>query len=1429
MRRFLKHFIQALVFIALIGATARLLQPVQIRTRQKMEELQQRTIAYLEGFIGREIQYESISPSLLRFLEIRNLTIQGVSDEVSPLMEIRRVRVYYSFIKLFGKDPLGAVREIRIENSSFSLDTERDMDLLSLFSQNKGGFSSSGFDQIAVTGKNLDISVRTGGEAIRLSRVFFSLKPGKEAFQYTLDGKVTADLFRAPGGITDIRAGVKLSGSSDLSLSRTEAVLGLMDFSSNLGGITDFTLDLGIENNTIQCVKIKDRLPFDLKLIYNLQSGQLGVSFLSENFVPKSFIWLTDSRLSNVQPWLETIVTGRADISYNFQHKAFQYDADMSLILDNEFLPFPVYAYFDATGNEALVQFDSLLLHTLYGDLLYEGRVSITDRSIDGIVKKAKLSYRGLGLDGSFSIQADMDRLSMQSTDIKVSGINFRDLSAEVSWGRGSVAFSALGSIDLPGTSTFVADGTYQISPSFLEVSLQVNDMPIGELYRYVRNESDTVSKFIDPFSLTGDVFLSTDFKKFSFLSNRALVSDGKGRTLSASVSGNNTGVVLKGLTVSYNGYEVQGDVSLGLSKKGRVDFSSVLDVSGHVYTLGGTYIAGRSLMLRGNNGIDGLLLWYGDRMLFRLNTVELPIPLGGKSPVLTLNARGFYSSINDWELLVRNSSLSSLPIPLEENRLELSLRLTPEVCTLYSIRYDDIVSSLSGSGSLNVTKLKDMDVSGWIQLASPDKREGYEFIGSINPKTIAGTLQFGNASLSRIPGVPLRGLISGSAQVWGPLKNPDIRARISLPKGMYNDIPFAARGEIEMHDEGMTLNNLKVEYKNHTLQNGRGVFVAKNGDLLFVGEYKGKMQQETLSAQLEFRLKAGPVATKLDFPHIFERDLSGSITLNRITFRDIDTKDWKFDYSKQGELFKLSGGPGDCVRMSFQTKGDFSISLKDPIPLSLSAEGTLKDGMINASIRNIDVAISLIETFVDIPFVTFTNGKGRGAISMSGPVADPDINGRIDVDNFGLAIDLVPERIEPFSTRIDFSGKQISIPRTAMKAGKGRPSIQLDCMLDHWIPLTYDIRVGLGNEGGGTHAKYIIPKPGVEFDGYLMGSMSIQGSMTDVYIDGNLEVNSCTIAMGVEEKERDIYARMMPSSRSQINTMVNINFYSGPRIEFLWPSKTIPIFRSNFATGQKLTFSYDGRNGTYGLKGRVEVKGGEIFYFQRNFYLKEGTIVFNENQEKFDPLLTARAEIREIDDTGEQIRIYLIVDEKPFSQFEPRFESEPSRSSLEIARLLGLGGDDFTFNSALSFTGDLVSQFAIVRSFEQKVKESFNLDVFSFRTQMIQNVIFERVLNQYPENATGSAFGRYLDNTTLFLGKYFSDTLFLQAMFQLRVNNALTNSARVSENLVLDSEISFEWRMPLFLLNFSFEPDFTNMEENLNRFSIGLSWTYTY
>ena len=73
------------------------------------------------------------------------------------------------------------------------------------------------------------------------------------------------------------------------------------------------------------------------------------------------------------------------------------------------------------------------------------------------------------------------------------------------------------------------------------------------------------------------------------------------------------------------------------------------------------------------------------------------------------------------------------------------------------------------------------------------------------------------------------------------------------------------------------------------------------------------------------------------------------------------------------------------------------------------------------------------------------------------------------------------------------------------------------------------------------------------------------------------------------------------------------------------------------------------------GLKitGELPLSGGDIFYFERNFYLKEGSVKFvNDANEKIDPLLSARAVIREVSSNSEMTKIYLIVDEAPLSKF---------------------------------------------------------------------------------------------------------------------------------------------------------------------------------
>jgi len=211
-------------------------------------------------------------------------------------------------------------------------------------------------------------------------------------------------------------------------------------------------------------------------------------------------------------------------------------------------------------------------------------------------------------------------------------------------------------------------------------------------------------------------------------------------------------------------------------------------------------------------------------------------------------------------------------------------------------------------------------------------------------------------------------------------------------------------------------------------------------------------------------------------------------------------------------------------------------------------------------------------------------------------------------------------------------------------------------------------------------------------------------------------------------------------------------------------------------------------------------------------------------------------AEIKEIDNSGRPVTISLIVDNEPLSTFTPRFVSQPALSTVEIANILGanlytqFSGTQTDLTSALLLTGDIFSQFSVVRTFEQQVKDVFNLDLFSLRTQMVQNIILERVLNQNitQDPQADVTLGRYLDNTTLFLGKYLGNELFFEALLQIQQEPISIGDFQRDE-LNFTMEVGLEWNTPLFLLNLSISPDFVEPLNSIENTSVGLSWDYSY
>jgi hypothetical protein len=204
-----------------------------------------------------------------------------------------------------------------------------------------------------------------------------------------------------------------------------------------------------------------------------------------------------------------------------------------------------------------------------------------------------------------------------------------------------------------------------------------------------------------------------------------------------------------------------------------------------------------------------------------------------------------------------------------------------------------------------------------------------------------------------------------------------------------------------------------------------------------------------------------------------------------------------------------------------------------------------------------------------------------------------------------------------------------------------------------------------------------------------------------------------------------------------------------------------------------------------------------------------------------------------------------MVVDNQPLSSFTPRLDSNPPLSQIEILTLLGdkLSGapdeDNAIRRAFVSSTADVLAQFGLVRQFERTVRDFLHIDMFSLRTQALQNAL---LLNVFRDDDTESGdtariqeqtqnqvqIGNYLDNTTVFLGKYIGAGLFLQAMLSVRYDPLSTNM----DGLVIEPDLSMEFKGPIFDIRWDLMPAYP---ENIwtsdnwiigNKITLSKKWT---
>ena len=141
---------------------------------RKMDELKERSITLLEARLGHQLRYGSVSPSILGFLALRDLTVFSVQDPERPLLKINRVKIYYSIVRLLTtRDVLQSLSEIQIANSSLEVDRERDKELLEFFERLQAGPGDTApLPRVRLSGANLSLRYRQTGWGAALQDLF---------------------------------------------------------------------------------------------------------------------------------------------------------------------------------------------------------------------------------------------------------------------------------------------------------------------------------------------------------------------------------------------------------------------------------------------------------------------------------------------------------------------------------------------------------------------------------------------------------------------------------------------------------------------------------------------------------------------------------------------------------------------------------------------------------------------------------------------------------------------------------------------------------------------------------------------------------------------------------------------------------------------------------------------------------------------------------------------------------------------------------------------------------------------------------------------------------------------------------------------------------------------------------------------------------
>ncbi|MDR1837481.1 MAG: translocation/assembly module TamB [Treponema sp.] len=1439
----------------------------------------------IEAYTGMEIRYSSIRPAFLGSFDIRNLEFYKDGNKV---LTVERARFYFSLRELIFRKK-AVIHTVQIDRPVMDIDMDRFKNIFEHFKSlsNPGNGDNEIFWQIAeFLPQKADYRIRNG---------FFSLSDGDTTYRIE---EISVNVRERRGGVSldarfgalikyagifnrtvIVETGVGINGLYLLEPNMAEAEIALFSLTcyeqdtnrraesffrlasfdnsvKTLFSMCPVTVDLYYGEKTVYLKSGEENPSLDYLFSYDTQTRKISADVNFNYFRPASFISLSDN-WKNTGYFLSTAITG--DFSFNSKDgESFDYTVNLqsgnparnSLSASSLSDAFLISAF----GDEKHIVVNDFCLNTsantaknglFQGIVNYSGNVGFVPLRPEGTVSVERLSVTGKeSVNGFFNISSRTGGILVSGEELTIGSFPLETLNIYLNKSGRDIDLTVFGLCKDSGA--VYLDAVLNVNPGQFDASLVLESFSLFNMQEMFRPFMDFVNIpmvadiYMKSAFLDAEIFLSSDFNNIVYNAPKITLTNDK--TIGMfSVSGTDHNFSLNESILYFGENELTVSADASFSNPMDMDFTIKANYLDLAWNIEAQILDKRTLIIRDPAGLHA----YGSvtntgAMSGYIEGIDYPF-LVNVNPLYTnffITLR--YNSAYFWNLDVARFAVRDLQSRSGPVSFSVSGYADQDGASFKDILYDDSTGSLAGGADFS-WDTDFSEVNFIVDMTDGNETgEFYYLEGSYNDNHMDISAVVSDMRLNRFVRGSGTMLVSAAADVsWDSINSFNAQVNMTSFYARARKESVRASVQVKITNDELQVNNLALDYAGvravlPVLRLSMAEGIARAG-----ADIQGFALNRNIKSKMYLYANFRQIDTWLDINQVIS-SFNGTLEFTDIQYGDIQQDKVAFLFSGNENAISVIGGIRDMLRLEIDKEGNFFAGLSAPMPIRGSIAGVFKNGTIDAHCNDyyIDLA-SLWKLMANNSQDEFniTGGYVTGKMDFRGNVLNPGLYGTGRCTSLNIKVpQYVRENIRPVPFDVLAEEYEMTFGPVVTISGKGGGSVNGWLRFENWVPKNIGLDISVPR---GSPIPYNINIAGFTADGDASGRVDLTFDSDDKFLEvkGDLFMNNGELGFNMGAMTaRD-------ESNSEQHTIVEFSITTGSTVEFFWPNANSPLLRANPEMGTRFLVSFDSQTRQYSLISDINVRSGEFYYMDRNFYIRQGSITFRENETQFNPVINARAEIRDRSASG-AVTIYMIVENQPLLSFVPRFESSPSLTQLEIYSILGqnlntLPGYENNTDAAQRFFltsttdivtqlisgSDLFAQFGFVRQFERQLRNFLHLDMLSIRTRLLSNAVALGASGLWQSTVDRSnSVGNYFDNTTVSIGKYIGRDMFVHGTLTMRYDE----NSKTTGGLKFEPDIGIEWQSPFVTIRWDFFP---YHPENwwVNDHSITLRWSKSF